>query len=82
MEIGIELPNCHFALPGESRELFFSATVRNYFQYTSRSGAVFWRIGLQFGLAAGRRKPHPALHHPDRARPARTGLMVITASLR
>jgi hypothetical protein len=22
--------------------------VRNYFQYTSRSGAVFWRIGLQF----------------------------------
>ena len=48
IEIGIELPNCHFALPGESRELFFSAIVRNYFQYTSRSGAVFWRIGLQF----------------------------------
>ena len=48
IEIGMELPNCHFALPGESRELFFSATVRNYFQFTSRSGAVFWRIGLQF----------------------------------
>ena len=47
-EIGLFLPNCHFALPGESRELFFSATVRNFHQHTSRSGAVFWRIGLQF----------------------------------
>lgn len=48
IELGLVLANCHLSLPGDGRELFCSATVRNFHQHTSRSGAVLWRIGLQF----------------------------------
>lgn len=48
IELGVVLANCHLSLPGDTRELFCSATVRNFYQSTSRSGAALWRIGLQF----------------------------------
>lgn len=42
------LGNCHFALPGEAQELFFSATVRRIVDLETRSGTHYWRIGLEF----------------------------------
>lgn len=48
IDLGSMLQNCHFALPGEIKELFFSATVRNYRDYETRSGQRAWRIGVQF----------------------------------
>lgn len=51
---GVVLPNCHFALPGDGKDLFFSATVRNVQEMESRSGARYWRIGMQFNdLSSG-----------------------------
>lgn len=52
MEIGLILDNCHFKLPGDSRELFFRATVRNFHPHSSRGGAELWRIGMQFNNLA------------------------------
>jgi c-di-GMP-binding flagellar brake protein YcgR len=54
IELGTVLRNCHFALPGDTKELFFSATVRNYRDYETRLGQRGWRIGVQFDdLSAG-----------------------------
>lgn len=48
IEPGLVLPNCHFSLPGDSRDMFFSATVRHVRELSSRAGTRLWRIGLQF----------------------------------
>ena len=54
VDLGTVLQNCHFALPGDSKELFFSAMVRNYRDYEMRGGQRGWRIGVQFNdLSAG-----------------------------
>ncbi len=41
IEIGMELPNCHFALPGEVGSCSSAATVRNYFQFTEPQRCLF-----------------------------------------
>lgn len=48
VDLGTVLQNCHFALPGDSKELYFSATVRNYRDFETRVGQRAWRIGVQF----------------------------------
>ncbi len=48
LDLGVTMPNCHFSLPGDNKDLFFSATVRNYHQYESRTGHRMYRIGFQF----------------------------------
>ncbi|WP_412481065.1 flagellar brake protein [Azonexus sp. IMCC34839] len=48
VDLGVTMPNCHFTLPGDPKDLFFSATVRNYHEYESRTGQRMVRIGLQF----------------------------------
>ncbi len=48
VDLGVVLPNCHFSLPGDTKDLFFSATVRNYYDYESRTGHRMYRIGLEF----------------------------------
>ena len=51
---GVVLPNCHFSLPGDGKDLFFSATVRNTLELERRSGNRHWRIGMQFNdLSSG-----------------------------
>jgi len=51
---GSLLANCHFSLPEESSDLFFSATVRHVTELEARGGQRQWRIGLQFNdLPAG-----------------------------
>lgn len=51
---GVVLPNCHFSLPGDGKDLFFSATIRNVLELESRSGNRHWRIGMQFNdLSSG-----------------------------
>jgi len=45
---GDRLENCHFALPEDERELFFSATVRHVTPQVGRTGVQQWRIGLHF----------------------------------
>ena len=47
IELGVSLDNCHFALPEDRHELFFSAVVRHVTRLEGRSGMVQWRIGLQ-----------------------------------
>jgi len=48
VDLGAVLPSCHFALPGDGKELYFSATVRNYRDFETRVGQRGWRIGVQF----------------------------------
>lgn len=48
VDLGTILQNCHFALPGDSKGLYFSAMVRNYRDYETRTGQRGWRIGVQF----------------------------------
>jgi c-di-GMP-binding flagellar brake protein YcgR len=48
VDLGTVLENCHFALPGDSKELYFSAMIRNYREFEMRSGQHGWRIGVQF----------------------------------
>lgn len=45
---GERLENCHFALPEDERELFFSATVCHVTPQLGRTGQQQWRIGLHF----------------------------------
>lgn len=45
---GMVLPNCHFALPEDENELFFSATLRHLSERESRAGVRQWHLGLQF----------------------------------
>lgn len=45
---GDRLENCHFALPEDEHELFFSATVRHITAQIGRTGVQQWRIGLHF----------------------------------
>lgn len=45
---GMVLPNCHFSLPEDDRELFFSATLRHLSERESRGGIRQWHLGLQF----------------------------------
>ncbi|MBU1366167.1 MAG: flagellar brake protein [Gammaproteobacteria bacterium] len=45
---GDRLENCHFALPEDEHELFFSATVRHITPQVGRTGLQQWRIGLHF----------------------------------
>jgi c-di-GMP-binding flagellar brake protein YcgR len=45
---GDRLDNCHFALPEDEHELFFSATVRHVTPQIGRTGQQQWRIGLGF----------------------------------
>lgn len=45
---GERLENCHFALPEDEHELFFSATVCHITPQVGRSGQQQWRIGLHF----------------------------------
>lgn len=48
LAVGSVLANCHFALPEEPSELFFSATVRHVTELEARNGLRQWRVGLQF----------------------------------
>jgi len=48
LAVGERLENCHFALPEDERELFFSATVRHVTSLVARTGLQQWRVGLQF----------------------------------
>ncbi|UCV09073.1 flagellar brake protein [Dechloromonas denitrificans] len=48
LTIGMVLPNCHFALPEETQELFCSATICNLSERKSRSGGLQWHVGLRF----------------------------------
>ncbi|MBS1130102.1 MAG: YcgR [Proteobacteria bacterium] len=51
---GVVLPNCHFSLPGDGKDMFFSATIRNTLELERRSGTRHWRIGMQFNdLSSG-----------------------------
>ena len=43
---GDRLDNCHFALPEDEHELFFSAMVRHVTPQVGRTGQQQWRIGL------------------------------------
>jgi flagellar brake protein len=45
---GDRLENCHFALPEDEHELFFSATIRHFTAQVGRAGQQQWRIGLHF----------------------------------
>ncbi|NTV71203.1 MAG: flagellar brake protein [Azonexaceae bacterium] len=45
---GERLESCHFALPDDEHELFFSATVCHVTPQVGRSGQQQWRIGLHF----------------------------------
>lgn len=45
---GLQLPNCHFSLPEDDKELFFGATLRHLTEQPSRAGFRQWRLGLQF----------------------------------
>jgi c-di-GMP-binding flagellar brake protein YcgR len=45
---GERLESCHFALPEDEHELFFSATVRHVTSQIGRTGLQQWRIGLHF----------------------------------
>jgi c-di-GMP-binding flagellar brake protein YcgR len=45
---GDRLENCHFALPEDEHELFFSATIRHITPQVGRAGVQQWRIGLHF----------------------------------
>ena len=45
---GLVLPNCHFHLPEDEQELFFSATLRHMSERENRFGAKSWHVGLQF----------------------------------
>jgi c-di-GMP-binding flagellar brake protein YcgR len=45
---GVVLGNCHFALPEDEHELFFSATIRHVTPLVGRTGQPQWRIGLHF----------------------------------
>ena len=45
---GERLESCHFALPEDAHELFFSATVRHVTSQFGRNGLQQWRIGLHF----------------------------------
>ncbi|MDP2880301.1 MAG: flagellar brake protein [Azonexus sp.] len=45
---GDRLENCHFALPDDEHELFFSATIRHITPQVGRTGQQQWRIGLHF----------------------------------
>lgn len=45
---GDRLDNCHFALPEDEQELFFSATVCHVTPQVGRAGQQQWRIGLHF----------------------------------
>jgi len=48
LAVGMVLPNCHFSLPEDEHELFFSATLRHLSERESRAGIRQWHIGLQF----------------------------------
>lgn len=45
---GLALEGCRFALPEESRALFFAATLRHVTEREARNGCRQWRIGVQF----------------------------------
>ncbi|MDP3538638.1 MAG: flagellar brake protein [Azonexus sp.] len=45
---GLVLPNCHFSLPEDETDFFFSATVCHLTEQPSRSALRQWRIGLRF----------------------------------
>ena len=45
---GDRLENCHFSLPEDEHELFFSATIRHVTPQVGRTGLQQWRIGLHF----------------------------------
>jgi c-di-GMP-binding flagellar brake protein YcgR len=45
---GDRLENCHFALPDDEHELFFSASIRHVTPQVGRLGLQQWRIGLHF----------------------------------
>ncbi|AXS80697.1 flagellar brake protein [Dechloromonas sp. HYN0024] len=46
--VGARLEGCHFALPDDAHELFFSATVCHVTPMVGRTGLQQWRIGLHF----------------------------------
>lgn len=46
--VGQGLVNCHFALPEDEQDLFFTATIRHLTEQESRAGVRHWRIGLNF----------------------------------
>jgi flagellar brake protein len=48
LEPGLAVVNCHLALPDQSEEIFFAATVRHLSELETRPGVHQWRIGLQF----------------------------------
>lgn len=45
---GVLLEGCRFALPEETRALFFAASVRHCTELEPRTGYRQWRLGLQF----------------------------------
>jgi c-di-GMP-binding flagellar brake protein YcgR len=45
---GDRLENCHFFLPEDEHELFFSASIRHVTSQVGRTGQQQWRIGLLF----------------------------------
>jgi len=48
LDIEQQLSNCRFMLPGETREFFFTATIRRIVELQRPNGAHYWRIGLEF----------------------------------
>ncbi len=48
LAVGERLENCHFALPDDEHELFFSATIRHITPQLGRAGQQQWRVGLHF----------------------------------
>jgi len=46
--LGVLLENCHFSLPGDEQDLFFSATLMHLSERESRSGSHHWHVGLKF----------------------------------
>jgi c-di-GMP-binding flagellar brake protein YcgR len=48
LAVGMVLPNCHFSLPEDEHELFFSATLRHLSEREGRGGVGLWQLGLQF----------------------------------
>lgn len=54
LAVGMRLERCHFHLPDDTHELFFTATVQHVSEREVKSGVHQWRIGLQFAdLPAG-----------------------------
>ena len=46
--LGVLLEKCHFSLPGDDHDLFFSATLAHLSERESRSGSRHWHVGVKF----------------------------------